>query len=129
MKKTMKIVISTDKNVVSEHFGRCPSFTIVEIKDGKLVKNEVVQNPGHHPGFLPRFFHEMNIDAIIAGSMGQRARMLFDEFRIKPILGVSGSVSDVIEKLLQGGLKSGESSCRPGQGKGYGIDKTECDHD
>jgi len=31
----MKIAISTDSGFVSEHFGRCPSFTIVEITDGK----------------------------------------------------------------------------------------------
>ena len=49
----MKIAISTDGGYVSAHFGRCPSFTIMEVEDSKLVGKEEIDNPGHHPGFLP----------------------------------------------------------------------------
>ena len=51
----MKIAISTDGNYVSAHFGRCPSFTIAEIQDSKIIKKELIDNPGHHPGYLPEF--------------------------------------------------------------------------
>jgi len=51
----MKTVISTESGHVAEHFGRCPEFTVVEYADGKLIKEEVVTNPGHHPGYLPVF--------------------------------------------------------------------------
>ncbi|MFZ6017802.1 MAG: NifB/NifX family molybdenum-iron cluster-binding protein [Nitrospirota bacterium] len=47
----MRVAISTDGNFVSEHFGRCPSFTIIEFNDGQIIKKEVIQNPGHQPGF------------------------------------------------------------------------------
>ena len=43
----MKVAISTDRNLVSAHFGRCPSYTIVELDKGKVVKRDLVQNPGH----------------------------------------------------------------------------------
>ncbi|MBN1684056.1 MAG: NifB/NifX family molybdenum-iron cluster-binding protein [Gammaproteobacteria bacterium] len=124
----MKIAISTDQNVVSEHFGRCPIFTIIDIEDGKLAHHEIIENPGHHPGFLPHFFHQIKVDAIVTGGIGQRAQMLFDEVNIQTITGVTGLIDEVIQKLIAGTLKSSESLCHPGQGKGYGVDKTECDH-
>ncbi|MBA7505034.1 hypothetical protein ES706_03697 [subsurface metagenome] len=124
----MKIAISTDGNFVSPHFGRCPSFTIVEIEGDKLVKKEVIDNPGHHPGFLPQFLQERGVEYIIAGGMGGRATGLFADAGIKTILGVTGNVDNVIDEILKGTLKGGKSLCRPGSGKGYGLDKTECEH-
>lgn len=124
----MKIAISTDGREVSAHFGRCPEFTILEIRNGKVAGREVIPNPGHHPGYLPRFFSERGVQAIVSGGMGHRARTLFDELGIKPVMGVSGTVEEVIRKLEAGTLKGGESLCQPGAGKGYGLDKTECDH-
>ena len=125
----MKVAISTDGQNVSAHFGRCPSYTILEIRDGKLMKSEEIPNPGHHPGYLPRFFNEMEVNCIIAGGMGGRASELFAQYNIQPILGISGNIENVISRLLDGTLEGGESLCRTGAGKGYGVDKTECDHD
>lgn len=124
----MKLAISTDGEYVSPHFGRCPSFTILDIENGELVKKEVVANPGHSPGFIPQFLHEKGVRAIIAGGMGMRATGFFDELGIETIVGISGKISEVIDQLLKGTLKGGESLCKPGSGKGYGIEKTECDH-
>jgi predicted Fe-Mo cluster-binding NifX family protein len=124
----MKVVISTDGQHVSAHFGRCPSFTILEISEGKLIKSETIQNPGHHPGYLPQFFNDMEVNCIIAGGMGGRASELFAQYNIQPILGISGKIESVIDQLLNGTLEGGESMCIPGRGKEYGIDKTECDH-
>jgi predicted Fe-Mo cluster-binding NifX family protein len=125
----MRIAISTDGDYVSGHFGRCPEFTLLDIEDSKLIKREVVKNPGHHPGFLPQFLKERDVSCIIAGGMGMRARELFGQAGINPILGVEGKVQDIIEELLAGTLKGGENICKPGVGKGYGLDKSECDHE
>lgn len=121
----MKIAISTDGEEVSAHFGRCPSFTLIEVEDNKIKSKEIIPNPGHHPGFLPQFFHERGIECIIAGGAGQRAHGLFTERGIKLIVGISGKVDDTIEKLLKGKLEGGENICHPGAGKNYGIPKTE----
>lgn len=124
----MRIAISTDGDFVSAHFGRCPSFTIVDIEGNKLIKKEIVDNPGHQPGFIPQFLHQKGVECIVAGGMGARATGFFDELGIKAIVGVSGKIDDVIEKIKNNTLQGGESLCRPGAGKGYGLDKTECDH-
>lgn len=124
----MRSVISTDGEYVSAHFGRCPQFTIVDIEDGKVINKEVINNPGHHPGYLPEFFYKKGVECIIAGGMGRNAVNLFDQFNIKQYVGISGKIEDIINQLLKGVLISGESLCSPGKGKGYGIDKIHCDH-
>ncbi len=121
----MKIVISTDGEFVSAHFGRCPAFTLVETEENKLVNKKIIANPGHHPGFLPSFLAEKGVEYIICGGMGQRAQSMFAEKQIKSVVGVQGKVDETIDKLLKGQLKGGESLCQPGKGKGYGIPKTE----
>ena len=124
----MKIAISTDSGMVSEHFGRCPHFTIVEIKDNKVVNKETIDNPGHRTGFLPKFLSEQKVECVIAGGAGFRAQQFFSEFGIKLITGVQGKIDDVIDSFLKGEIKEGESLCKPGAGRGYGIEKEDKHH-
>ncbi|MBN2190292.1 MAG: NifB/NifX family molybdenum-iron cluster-binding protein [Candidatus Aureabacteria bacterium] len=124
----MKVAISTDGDFVSAHFGRCPEFTIVDIKDGQVAEREKVKNPGHEPGYIPSFLHQKGVNYIVCGGMGMRAAGFFNELAIQTIVGISGKVDDVIKALEKGTLKGGESLCKPGAGKGYGVEKTMCDH-
>lgn len=124
----MRIAISTDGRSVSPHFGRCPSFTLVDIENGKMVKMVEVENPGHEPGYIPQFLHQKGVKRIVCGGMGARAQGFFEEMGIETIVGIDGSIDGVVEKLEKGVLEGGESLCAPGAGKGYGIEKTECDH-
>ncbi|MFH1063416.1 MAG: NifB/NifX family molybdenum-iron cluster-binding protein [Candidatus Omnitrophota bacterium] len=128
MRDILKVAISTDGEQVSAHFGRCPSFTIVEIENNKIVSKAVIDNPGHHPGYLPEFLQAKGVNAIVAGGMGQRAQILFEQSNIQTIMGISGPIKAVLEQLQAGTLQSGESLCNPGAGKGYGVEKTACDH-
>lgn len=107
----MKIAISTDTGSVSAHFGRCPSYTIINIEDGKITKREEIPNPGHEPGFLPQFLAEKGVSTIIAGGMGPRAQSLFAQKNIATITGIQGSVDEVIDKCLKNELKPGEDLC------------------
>ncbi len=93
----MRMAISTDGDLVSEHFGRCPHYTIIDIEDNNVTKKEVVENPGHMPGAIPRFLHEKGVECIVCGGMGQRAMMFFKEYGIQTIVGVSGKIDEIIE--------------------------------
>ncbi len=121
----MLVAISTDNGQVSPHFGRCPSFTFLEIEGGKLLNRSEIPNPGHETGYIPRFLQEKGVNIIIAGGMGHRAIELFAGFKITPLLGISGSIDDVIKGVLDGPLEGGESLCAPGGGKGYGLPKKD----
>lgn len=110
----MKIVISTDGDFVSPHFGRCPEFTIIDIENNRIVKREKINNPGHQPGFLPQFFHQKGVNVIICGGMGERAKSMFNDLGIKTIVGISGKIDEVIGKLEKGILEVGENLCEGG---------------
>ncbi len=124
----MRVAIPTDGERVSAHFGRCPTFTILDIDDGRVVGKELIENPGHQPGFIPQFLHDKGVNFIIAGGMGPRAAEIFGALGIDAIVGVEGSISDTVQLLLQGRLRSGSSLCQHGAGKGYGLDKAICEH-
>jgi len=124
----MKIAIPTDNEYASPHFGRSPQFTIVDIENNKEVKRELIDNPGHEPGFIPEFLNKKGVKCIISSGMGNRAQELFKSNNIEVLLGVEGKIDDIIKCFISGELVSGESTCKPESGKGYGLDKSECDH-
>ena len=107
----MKLAIATDQGYVSAHFGRCPTYTLVEISDGKVTHREEIDNPGHQPGFLPHYLSERNVGVIIAGGMGPRAQELFAQHNIQTIIGVQGSIDEVLIKFLDNQLEPGEDKC------------------
>lgn len=125
----MRIAISTDGGFVSQHFGRCPHFTLIDIVDGKTLNKEIIENPGHEPGYIPQFLRKKGVKKIICGGMGVRAQGFFEEMGIEAVMGIDGSIDEVVKKLENGMLESSESLCNPGAGKGYGVEKTACDHD
>lgn len=104
---------------MSQHFGRCPEYTIVDIVDGRAATRMTIPNPGHEPGFLPRYLADLGVSCIISGGMGPRAQDMFAEQGIRTILGVSGSIDEVITDFVVGRLRSGESLCdHPHEGQG-----------
>ena len=107
----MKVAISTDQGYVSAHFGRCQSYTIVEIKEGQVLSTGEIPNPGHQPGFLPKYLSEKGVNCIIAGGMGPKAQGLFAQENIETIIGVQGPVIEVIEKLVKQELEVGDDLC------------------
>ena len=118
-----KIAIATDGDTVSPHFGRCQEYTVIDVEDGKVVNKTTLKNPGHEPGVIPRFLNENGVHQIIAGGMGRRAQMLFEQFDIEWVLGVTGPVDRVIDQILDGTLCEGESLCSS-SGEHHG----DCDH-
>lgn len=124
----MRIAISTDGDLVSAHFGRCPTYTLVDIENGTMVRKEMLSNPGHAPEVIPQFLFQKGAECIVCGGMGGRASGFFNELGIEPIVGVSGKVDDVIAQLENGTLQGGVSLCQPGAGRGYGVEKDGCDH-
>ncbi len=124
----MIIAIATDGRYVSPHFGRCGTYTIVDIEGGNVIKKEIVANPGHEPGAIPEFLNKKGARKVVCGGIGTRARDLFGQYGIEIVAGVEGEVDSIIVKLAKGTLSGSESFCKPGAGRGYGVEKTECDH-
>jgi len=125
----LKIAISSDSGKVSPHFGRALDFTFVTIENNEVIQKEVLPNPGHAVGTIPNFIKEQGAKYMIAGGMGHRAEVFFNQYGIEVILGVTGKIDDVIKKILDGTLEGGESLCAPGGGKGYGVEKIHTEAD
>ncbi len=87
----MKIAISSNGKTidseVSDVFGRCPYFIIME--DGKVIeviKNLSIDQRGGAGVSAAKVVAEKNVDAVIAGNIGTRALSIFKQFNIKTYL-------------------------------------------
>ncbi len=72
--------------VISDHFGHCAAFTLVEIEDGVVGEVRVVENQEHAEGgcLAPvTMLKEQSVDAMVAGGMGMRPLAGFRQVGIK----------------------------------------------
>ncbi len=107
----MKIAVAVDNNIVTEHFGHCEYFLVYQVEDNKKTGSEILKNPPHQRGFLPKFLKENGIDVVITGSMGEMAQKILKGFGIEVICGVTGSATDVVDGYLAGTLESTAGNC------------------
>ncbi len=111
----MKIAVASDEKYVSGHFGHCEGFTIYEVEEGKSLEKSFTPNPGHRPVFL----RDLKVNVIIAGGMGETAQDLFNENGIEVVVGAQGLSDDVVQKFVNGELKSTGSVCTEHQHEGH----------
>lgn len=107
----MRIAVASEKEIVTGHFGHCENFNIYDVEDKKIVKIESVPNPGHKPGFLPNFLHELGVNVIISGGMGGGAVQIFNENEIEVVVGARGDSKSVAEAYISGELKTTGEAC------------------
>jgi len=116
----MKIVFATEgtrglAENVSQHFGRCPTYTLVEVIDGQEPKVTVVENPtlaNHGPGMAPEYIAGLGAEFMVTGGMGPKAIEFFASFGIRAVTGAYGPVKDMLVALLRQ-LSSGENAPEP----------------
>ncbi len=107
----LKVGIATEGEMVAQHFGRCQAYTIVEFDGNKVKNKEMVESPGHQPGFLPGWLAKFGVNFVVCGGMGPRAQQMFQEHNIIPIMGVMGTIKETINKISAGTLEGGENIC------------------
>ena len=109
----MKIALSSlgkDLNSnLSEVFGRCPYFLIVEIIDKKVKGFEVIENTnmnqmGGAGITTAQMIAEKNISAVITGAVGPRALDVLKQFNTQVFNG-TGLVKEAIQKFIDGKLE------------------------
>ena len=101
----MRIAVSADNkqgldSVVSPHFGRCPHYVLVDVEDHSVTEVKEVDSPfyGHHqPGQVPGFIHSLGADVMLAGGMGGRAIMFFQQLGIEGVTGAYGTVRQSVD--------------------------------
>jgi len=110
----MRIAFSTETNEgldapISQHFGRCPYYVIVEMEGDTIKGVNTIDNPFYNshgaPGQVPSFIKQQGVDIMISGGMGGRAAEFFEQFGIKPITGASNIVKDALNEYMAGELR------------------------
>lgn len=108
----MRVAMPMEDGYVSEHFGRARYFVIADIENGEVKSKEIVENPvyeAHRPGAVPRFLIEKGVQCIVCGGMGPSAEQIFRRKGIEVMMGISGKIDEVLEKLAKGELEGGEN--------------------
>jgi len=106
-----KIAVPVQGNTVSAHFGHAPHFKIFSIENNSINNEEILGNPGHQPGLLPKLLNEAGADIIIASGMGQKAITLFENNEIQVVCGASGEAKPAVENYLRDQLDTSENAC------------------
>jgi len=98
---------------MSQHFGRCPYYLIVDVEGHEIKKTDSVNNPyynNHVPGMVPQFINEQAVNVMIAGGMGPRAIDMFSNLGMEVVTGAIGNVGNVLQAYLRGEI-SGVEPC------------------
>jgi predicted Fe-Mo cluster-binding NifX family protein len=110
----MKIAIPLADGKLAAHFGHCERFALLDVDpaEKKILGRQDIDAPPHQPGLLPPWLAERGATVIIAGGMGQRARVLFEDRGIQVVV---GAPVDTPERLasdyLGGTLQVGGNLC------------------
>ncbi|MDD4307423.1 MAG: NifB/NifX family molybdenum-iron cluster-binding protein [Thermoplasmata archaeon] len=136
----MKICIPTMggrgmDEAVGEHFGRVPTYTIVDNETGKV---QVIQNNTTHmggSGYAPDLISGHGANIMLCGGLGRKAIQMFEEKGIMVYVGATGTVADAIGLWKAGKLQpaTNETACQQhafrGEGHGDGHGEGHHHHD
>jgi len=87
---------------VSPHFGRCDSYAIVTLEEGKVKTVESLSNANHSDCTSPvRTLAESGVRLMLVTGMGMRPYLALKQLGIEVRYGVNGTVLDAVESYLR----------------------------
>jgi ATP-binding protein involved in chromosome partitioning len=110
----MRFAVPVTGGMLAQHFGHCEQFMLFDVdeKAKKITNRQSLIPPVHEPGVLPAWLAQQGANAILAGGMGSRAQMLFEQNKITVVVGVMESDPEkAVLKYLEGNLQAGSNVC------------------
>lgn len=110
----MKYAVPTSGGALCSHFGHCEQFAIIDIDADtrQVTGKEMVTPPPHEPGVFPAWLAEQGVSVVIAGGMGQRAVMLFEQNNISVVTGsMETDPERAVLSHVGGSLEIGDNTC------------------
>ncbi len=87
---------------MSSHFGRCDSYAIITVQDGKVESVESLSNSTHTDCSSPvQALAKRGVQLMLVGGMGMRPYMSFRQQGIEVNSGFAGTVSEAIQSYLR----------------------------
>ena len=123
----MLIAIPSDSSegldsTISEHFGHCGAFTIVEVSGSEIGEVTILPNGGHEEGgcMAPvQLLKEKGVEILLAGGMGQRPLAGFKEVGIAVhSKSDAQTVGEAVELFIGGGCPAFDETQTCGGGGG-----------
>lgn len=91
------------------HFGHCEVYTLISVSNGEIAGIDIIPNVPHEQGgcMAPvRYLAEKGVDKLIAGGMGMRPLMGFNEVGIAVYHGGQArAVGEAVNGLISGSLQ------------------------
>ncbi len=108
---------------VGEHFGRVPTYTVVNTETGEV---KVIDNTSEHTGgqgYPPEIISRGGAEVMLCSGLGRRAIMMFEEIGIMVYVGAYGTVGDAVQMFKDGKLTEAtdENACSQHAFRGEGI--------
>ena len=127
----MRYAITMENNMVFQHFGKCPSFLLVDLEGKEIKSKQILSSGGSGHGALADLLASANVSVLICGGIGQGARNALAEKGISIIAGQSGNVDLILDQLKNDTLKDDPSgSCNHHHEDGHDCGSHEggCHH-
>jgi predicted DNA-binding protein (UPF0251 family)/predicted Fe-Mo cluster-binding NifX family protein len=102
---TMRIAVTYENGEIFQHFGHTEQFKLYDVKDGKIVAEQIVPTNSSGHGALAGFLKAAQADALICGGIGMGAQNALAEAGIKLYGGVTGSADAAAKALAEGTLQ------------------------
>ncbi|MBR0381726.1 MAG: DUF134 domain-containing protein [Eubacterium sp.] len=102
---TMRIAVTYENGEIFQHFGHSEQFKLYDVKDGKIIGEQVIDTNGSGHGALAGFLQAAKADALICGGIGMGAQMALADAGIKLYAGVRGSADEAANALISGTLE------------------------
>lgn len=115
----VRIVIPTLENgfdaQLSEHFGRAPYFTVVDLdEDGHVTDQKTITNESEHfggTGHPPDRILQLKPDALITYGMGPRALDIFQNAKVAVLRTNANTVREVVTAYNKNELEELTEGC------------------
>jgi len=123
-------IAATDRggleDLVSPIFGRAPTFTLVEVEDGKIQDVQVISNPYKDAPSgagiqAAQLVASRGPRAVFAGNFGPNVSGVLSQAGVEMVPASGIPVREAVERYLQGELSSAPGGMAPGFGMGPGM--------
>lgn len=107
----MKIGIACFNHKISEHFGKSDELRVFDVCDERYEQIKTFHVDRHeHEGFI-QLVIKANLDLIICGNLGQKARKRLELADIEIISGAHGDIEEVMNQYMRHELISIIDDC------------------
>ena len=100
----MKIAVSYENGLVADKLSKTKAFKIYDAKKGQVLSEEVVELGNTKASEIPEFLGEKEVDVVLCGGIGAKAKSALAKECIVFFPGVVGKADYQIKCFLEGSL-------------------------